>query len=93
VRKQEDVHPVHGIHSQFRVGPHRGQVTHWTIPEVPPRQLRPGLSITCFSHRYMVKGIQDVRKLAKKISPNCFKGVIDPLKRFLHLKMLNSNPK
>jgi hypothetical protein len=38
-------------------------------------------------------GIQDVPKLAKKITPHFFLGVIDPLKRFLHLKMVNSAPK
>jgi hypothetical protein len=48
-------------------------------------------------------GIQDVPKLAKKNDPKLeekkkkifffFLGVIDPLKRFLHLKMLNSAPK
>jgi hypothetical protein len=48
-------------------------------------------------------GIQDVPKLAKKL-PQIrkkkktiffffFLGVIDPLKRFLHLKMLNYAPK
>jgi hypothetical protein len=40
---------------------------------------------TCFSHRYTVQEIQDVPKLAKR--------VIDPLKHFLHLQMLNSVPK
>jgi hypothetical protein len=44
-------------------------------------------------------GMQDVPKLAKKITQKkkifffFFLGVIDPLKRFLHLKMLNSAPK
>jgi hypothetical protein len=43
--------------------------THHQMPYITSFQAFPGLSITCFSHRYTVQGIQDVPKLAPKKCP------------------------